>query len=115
MALLLATLAVGAIVYGGRWIERFADVAGTAKSPERASFLFECEDGSIVTISYDNENDTASLITPDGTFELTRLISASGARYGAEEIEFWSKGSRANYTRGELTTQCTEAEERPSR
>lgn len=47
-------------------------------------------------VEFDNENNTMELILPDGSSKiLERNISASGARYGFNNITFWNKGERA--------------------
>jgi membrane-bound inhibitor of C-type lysozyme len=38
-------------------------------------------------------------------------MSASGARYAADDLEFWNKGSEATLTEGDAVTVCQVDEE----
>ena len=49
---------------------------------------------------YDRARKTVTLTTSDGEVTLPQAVSASGARYTADEDEdevFWNKGANASY------------------
>jgi membrane-bound inhibitor of C-type lysozyme len=58
---------------------------------------FTCDDGSMIEATFDNAPDPATvlLVRGDQRFELPQAMSASGARYVGEGIEFWNKGRDA--------------------
>jgi membrane-bound inhibitor of C-type lysozyme len=55
-------------------------------------------DGEKLSVVYDRLRKTVTLTTPDGEVTLPQAVSASGARYTADEHEvFWNKGANASY------------------
>jgi membrane-bound inhibitor of C-type lysozyme len=58
---------------------------------------FTCDDGSTIEATFDNAPDTATvkLVRGDQQRTLPQAMSASGARYVGEGIEFWNKGNDA--------------------
>jgi membrane-bound inhibitor of C-type lysozyme len=59
----------------------------------RATFL--CPGGTLLFATFFPDEDRMRL-TVDGTdYDLPRLISASGARYGNAGVTFWNKGREA--------------------
>ena len=68
--------------------------AGEGTSPERSS-AFLCPDGTVLLATFYPEDDRMRLRVNDRDYDLPRLISASGARYGDEHTIFWNKGREA--------------------
>jgi membrane-bound inhibitor of C-type lysozyme len=58
---------------------------------------FRCDDGSAIQATFDNAPDPATvhLVRGGQQFTLPQAISASGARYLGDAIEFWNKGRAA--------------------
>jgi membrane-bound inhibitor of C-type lysozyme len=59
---------------------------------------------------YDNKIDRVSFVWGAKDYHLPRVVSADGARYANDKLEWWSKGSNATlYTVPEHTvlTNCT--------
>jgi membrane-bound inhibitor of C-type lysozyme len=58
---------------------------------------FRCDDGSEIAATFDNTPTPATvlLVRGDQAFTLPQAISASGARYLGDGIEFWNKGNDA--------------------
>ncbi|MCB5190203.1 MliC family protein [Methylobacillus arboreus] len=54
---------------------------------------YRCGSGAVARVSY--ENDKAVLQYQGDTHVLEQVISASGARYRNQSLEWWSKGSEA--------------------
>ena len=68
--------------------------------------VFECADGG-PTISMRFEGPEA-IVVDDGSSEwlLQRERSASGARYTADDVEFWNQGDEAMFTHGATRFTC---------
>jgi membrane-bound inhibitor of C-type lysozyme len=71
-------------------------------SPEPAGntigpVTFRCDDGSAIVATFDNAPDPATVHLVRGGQQaiLPQAISASGARYLGDDIEFWNKGNDA--------------------
>lgn len=62
-------------------------------SPKTVSFF--CPNGTVMLATFDASGDRMRLQVNDRNYELPRLISASGARYGDEHTIFWNKGREA--------------------
>ena len=80
-----------------------AAVVGCAQheptAPRRVTFV--CPGGTLLFATFFPDDDRMRL-TVDGTnYNLPRLISASGARYGSAGVTFWSKGREALFQRPE--------------
>ncbi|MGE5442404.1 MAG: MliC family protein [Bacteroidota bacterium] len=80
-----------------------AIVVGCARSdptaPRRVTFV--CPGGTLLLAAFFPDDDRMRL-TVDGTdYDLPRLISASGARYGSAGVTFWNKGREALFQRHE--------------
>ena len=71
-----------------------ASCAGSESvSPKTVSFF--CPSGTVLRATFDTDNDRMWLRVNDRDYDLPRLISASGARYGDERTIFWNKGREA--------------------
>ena len=72
---------------------------------------FTCDDGSEIAATFDNAPDPATVLLVRGqqTFTLPQAMSASGARYVGDGIEFWNKGSDAMVEWQGPKLECSEA------
>lgn len=71
-----------------------AVVAGCDRSSPGgdSSATYHCESGRTVRASY--PSDSAAVVEYEGrTLRMTLAVSASGARYVGEGLEWWTKGS----------------------
>lgn len=67
--------------------------AGAPKIPvQPAVATYECESGALIQASY-LDTDHARIAYQGRTRTLTIAVSASGARYVGEGVEWWTKGS----------------------
>ena len=76
----------------------FAGTSAHAADPDKIGpVTFRCDDGSEIEATFDNAPDPATvlLVRGDQTFTLPQAMSASGARYLGDGIEFWNKGNDA--------------------
>jgi membrane-bound inhibitor of C-type lysozyme len=87
------------------------------RSPEPAGdtigpVTFRCDDGSAIEATFDNAPNpaTVQLVRGDQTFTLPQALSASGARYVGDGIEFWNKGDDAMVDWQGRKFSCSEAE-----
>ena len=73
---------------------------------------FRCDDGSVIEATFDNTPDpaTVQLVRGDQTFTIPQAMSASGARYVGDGIEFWNKGRDAMVDWQGTRFSCSEAE-----
>ena len=73
---------------------------------------FRCDDGSEIAATFDNAPTPATvlLVRGDQTFTLPQAMSASGARYLGDNIEFWNKGNDAMIDWQGQKFSCSEAE-----
>lgn len=55
-------------------------------------YTYQCVSGAQVRVNYP-DTETAQVTYQDTTYQLANVISASGARYAGEGMEWWSKGS----------------------
>jgi membrane-bound inhibitor of C-type lysozyme len=71
---------------------------------------FACDDGSAIAATFDNAPTPATvlLVRGDQTFTLPQAISADGARYVGDDIEFWSKGRDAMVDWQGTKLKCSE-------
>lgn len=68
----------------------------TSPPVESAVFLYECPDGFRFSARIEPKlGGKAWLLLPDRTLELQSAAAASGARYAAEGVVFWSYGGEA--------------------
>ncbi len=74
-------------------------------NPAPVAASFACADGPTLTVRFDGQD---SLQLDDGsvTLTLSRIRSASGARYAADGIEFWDSGAEATFTRADASYRC---------
>ena len=80
-------------------------VAGCARDQAAAPPVttFVCSDGAVLSASF--PSDERVLLNVEGRdYELPRLISASGARYGDDRTIFWNKGRQALFERSDGTS-----------
>ena len=73
---------------------------GEGASPER-SVAFRCTNGTVLLATFYPDDDRMRLQVNDRDYDLPRLISASGARYGDERTVFWNKGREAMLQRSD--------------
>jgi membrane-bound inhibitor of C-type lysozyme len=91
-------------------------MAGTAARAADADKIgpvtFRCVDGSAIEATFDNAPDPATVLLVRGeqTFTLPQAISASGARYLGDGIEFWNKGNDAMVDWQGTKLECSTAE-----
>ena len=57
-----------------------------------SQYSYQCESGAQVDVHYP-DTETALLTYQNNSYELVNVISASGARYAGEGMEWWSKGT----------------------
>lgn len=90
------------------------------RATEPASRIaYQCESGRAIQASY--PSDTTAVVEYEGqTLQMTRAVSASGARYVGEGLEWWTKGSgprsegtlfrhESDGTTGEAVEQCEQS------
>jgi membrane-bound inhibitor of C-type lysozyme len=67
------------------------------KNQEEENFIFICPSGDKVTISYEDNTNSAKLLFENKTYYLKKAISASGARYASEDekVIFWEHQGKA--------------------
>jgi len=65
-----------------------------AVAPATDFVRYACEDGEAVQVRYVAQ-DSATVVFQGRTYELRRVISASGARYAGDGLQWWSKGDDA--------------------
>lgn len=66
---------------------------------ESRRVIYACPGGTLLFATF-FPDDVRMRLTVDGTdYDLPRLISASGARYGSAGVTFWSKGREALFQR----------------
>jgi membrane-bound inhibitor of C-type lysozyme len=70
-------------------------------------FLYECDANNSFTASFDKLNDQFTISGFGITKVLPHLISGSGARYGDDEMIYWSKGSDATLTFKNKVYNCS--------
>jgi membrane-bound inhibitor of C-type lysozyme len=75
-----------------------------------AALLYVCADASTFTATYDAATDRMLVERGGVTHTLTHQMSADGARYADDRLEFWGRGRSARVT--DLATgaavQCEE-------
>lgn len=71
-----------------------AGASGCRRAPE---FDFRCPGGPVVAARY--TGDSVALRLPEGTATLPRALSASGARYANDTLEFWEHAGEVRVTR----------------
>jgi membrane-bound inhibitor of C-type lysozyme len=73
---------------------------------------FRCDDGSAIMATFDNAPDPAvvHLVRGDQQATLPQGMSASGARYLGDDIEFWNKGRDAAVEWQGTKLACSEAQ-----
>jgi membrane-bound inhibitor of C-type lysozyme len=70
-----------------------------ATAPRRVTFV--CPGGTLLFATFFPDDDRMRLTVDGANYDLPRLISASGARYGSAGVTFWSKGREALFHRPE--------------
>lgn len=86
--------------------------SGCSASPEATrTFVFDCPDGTRLSASF--TGDTLHLELPEGTALLPSAVSASGARYASDTLEFWEHQGSARVSRyGEVVyEECSRQED----
>ncbi|UYZ85446.1 MliC family protein [Entomomonas sp. E2T0] len=59
--------------------------------------IYKCDDGEQFQVAYPNQ-DSAVLYYKNELFLLKSAVSASGARYTGDSLEWWTKGKEGNLT-----------------
>ena len=73
-------------------VSSFMVLAGCIRSePEDVRVTYACESGAEIHASYPSQNE--ALVEYGGEIlRMTSAVSASGARYVGEDLEWWTKG-----------------------
>jgi membrane-bound inhibitor of C-type lysozyme len=73
---------------------------------------FRCDDGSEIQATFDNAPDPATVMLVRGGEQamLPQAMSASGARYLGDDVEFWNKGNDAAVEWRGTQLACSEAD-----
>ena len=80
------------------WLSAMHRKAFGSKPETRVRAVYVSADGEKLSVVYDRLRKTVTLTAPDGEVTLPQAVSASGARYTADEHEvFWNKGANASY------------------
>jgi membrane-bound inhibitor of C-type lysozyme len=88
----------------------------TTASPPAADTVgpvtFACDDGSSIEATFDNAEEpaTALLVRAGQRVTLQQGMSASGARYVSDDIQFWNKGRDATVDWQGAKLECSMAE-----
>ncbi len=95
------------------------DTASKEQSSDgNLSFKYQCESGETIMVSYPTDS-IAVVEYDDRRLQMRIAVSASGARYVGERLEWWTKGSGEGAsgtlfrhledgTSGEAIEQCTQ-------
>lgn len=71
----------------------FSDDAPTSSAGSTGTPLtYRCESGATIQVHYPS-NSTATVTYAEQTLAMTIAVSASGARYVGEQLEWWTKGA----------------------
>ena len=80
------------------WLYAIHRKAFGSEPETRVRAVYVSSDGEKLSVVYDRLRKTVTLTAPDGEVTLPQAVSASGARYTADEHEvFWNKGANASY------------------
>lgn len=62
--------------------------------------VYDCENGEEFHVTYINAGENHLAVIPVGDADriFVNVIAASGARYVAQELEWWTKGNEATFT-----------------
>jgi membrane-bound inhibitor of C-type lysozyme len=91
----------------------FAGTSARAADPDKIGpVTFTCDDGSAIEATFDNAPDPATvlLVRGDQQATLPQAMSASGARYVGDDIEFWNKGDDATVEWQGTKLECSTAD-----
>jgi membrane-bound inhibitor of C-type lysozyme len=91
--LMLSFLAVAACQPKAEAPEEDVEVSMVV-GPEAGYTKYTCEDGKPVQVKYIGQNE-ATVLLDKKTLDLSRVVSASGARYAGDGLQWWSKGEQA--------------------
>ncbi|MDO6461414.1 MliC family protein [Granulosicoccaceae sp. 1_MG-2023] len=91
--------------------------AAAAHTSDSAAHEYLCGSGELIRASY-IDDEQARISYNGDTYDMRIALSASGARYVGDGLEWWSKGSgegaeglllrhRADGTSGEILESCT--------
>ena len=75
--------------------------------PRVQAFAWDCDDGLAVVSQLDADTDELWLFLPTETVKLAHLAAASGAKYGSDDISFWSKGEEAMLAANGMNRKCS--------
>jgi heat shock protein HslJ/membrane-bound inhibitor of C-type lysozyme len=87
--------------------------AGPAGPPRRVH-VYDCVDGPALAIS-EADGDAIDAWLPDGRRRLTRVPTASGARYTDDQVSVWDKGTEVLLERDGRSWPCAENQPRAPR
>lgn len=88
VSLLLTSSLLAAACTGAQ--ENNVDVQADASSPA-ATYNYRCQSGEMIAAIYPT-SDTATIDYQGNSYRMRIVVSASGARYLGEGLEWWTKG-----------------------
>lgn len=88
--------------------DQAAAPTGGPGAPELRTFAWQCERSGYIVTDYRADPGAAWIFLPKRTLKLEAQRSASGARYGADDVVFWSKGGDATLEIGGKREDCSE-------
>jgi heat shock protein HslJ/membrane-bound inhibitor of C-type lysozyme len=86
----------------------------TATGPPRRAHVYDCVDGPGLAIS-EADGEAVDAWLPDGRRRLTRVPTASGARYVDDQVSVWNKGTEVLLERDGRSWHCAENQPRDPR
>lgn len=66
--------------------------AANARQPAADAWVYHCQSGNEVVVRFRND-DTATVQYAGRSYSMRHARSADGARYAADGLEWWSRGS----------------------
>lgn len=127
MRRLIATVAAGAMLYGcsergddnavdldasasraSADIANYADATRSRSRPKSAGAMYDCADGTVLAVRFDNRADTAAVRISGKPLTLAQKRAASGIWYAGDGAELRGKGRAATWTApGGAAVDCT--------
>lgn len=91
---ILAVAALAGCREGGETERAGTVVHDTFHASPPETYAYDCDDGTAVVAHYENRagRDEVVLFLPARTLRLPATPAASGARYGDDDVTWWSKG-----------------------
>jgi putative lipoprotein len=73
------------------------------------AYVWRCDDGQSLTMHNRLSERSIVLDLPEGPRKLPQVVSADGARYADESLQFWTRGREATFERtGSASLHCEE-------